>query len=108
MSNKNKKVINLRLIICGFRKKYVPLSAFYEKAQAQLSAAKTTLQKSKADYEFTQQQLEKATINYHEQQKNEPLIETYTKTISQLEQALLHPPEHPPQVEWQDPLQAPL
>ena len=63
-----------------------PLEREFEKVQAQLSVAKATLQKSKADYEFTQQQLEKATKNYHEQQKNEPLIETYTKTISQLEQ----------------------
>lgn len=65
-----------------------PLEREYEKVKNQLSVAKETFEKSTTSYEQVKQQLEQATQNYREQQKNEPLLDLYTKAISQLEQLL--------------------
>lgn len=65
-----------------------PLEREYEKVKNQLSVAKETFEKSTTSYEQVKQQLEQATQNYREQQKNEPLLDSYTKAISQLEQLL--------------------
>ena len=63
-----------------------PLEREYEKVKRQLEQAEVSLQKAKRDYESAQEQLLQATNHYHEQKQHEPLLDDYTKSISQLEQ----------------------
>ena len=65
-----------------------PLERDLAKAGAQLQAAHVAVEKTNADLQQAQEQLLTATTAYERVQKDEPLLETYTKNISQLEQLI--------------------
>lgn len=65
-----------------------PLERDLSKATVQLQTANLAAEKAKADLQQAQQQLQEATTTYEQVQKDEPLLEVYTKNISQLEQLI--------------------
>ncbi|ATP41884.1 ATPase [Solibacillus sp. R5-41] len=65
-----------------------PLERDYERAKTQLSLAKESLERATTEQTNAQELLSHASKRYEEQQKQAHLIETYAKTISQLEQLL--------------------
>ena len=75
-----------KLLLAKKANQIEPLEREYEKVKRQLGSAEVSLQKAKSDYERAQAQLQQATNHYNEQKKQEPLLDEYTKSISQLEQ----------------------
>ncbi len=65
-----------------------PLERDLSKAKAQLQAANVAAEKANVDLQQAQQQLVTASTTYEQVQKDEPLLEAYTKNISQLEQLI--------------------
>ncbi|MER2048117.1 MAG: SMC family ATPase [Solibacillus sp.] len=75
-----------KLVLAKKANQIEPLEREYEKVKRQLEQAEVSLQKAKADYERAQVQLLQATNHYQEQKQHEPLLDEFTKSISQLEQ----------------------
>ncbi|MEG0473663.1 MAG: SMC family ATPase, partial [Solibacillus sp.] len=66
----------------------MPLERDFERAKTQLTLAKESLMRATTDQTNAEALLLHASKSYEEQQKQEPLLATYAKTISQLEQLL--------------------
>lgn len=65
-----------------------PIEKEHDKVKLQLEKAEVALQTATSDYELAQQQLQEAKDHYNEQKQQEPMLEEYTKSISQLEQLI--------------------
>ncbi|MEK3763634.1 SMC family ATPase [Solibacillus sp. FSL K6-4121] len=65
-----------------------PIEREHEKVKLQLEKAEVALQRAKKDFEQVKLQLQNALKYYEEQKQHEPLLDEYSKTISQLEQLL--------------------
>ena len=65
-----------------------PIEREHDKVKHQLEKAQTALQTATSNYKLAQQQLQEAQLHYNEQKQHEPMLEDYTKSISQLEQLL--------------------
>ncbi|WP_274308150.1 AAA family ATPase [Solibacillus daqui] len=77
-----------RLLLAQKAHQIEPLERELTKLKSQLQSATTAVEKAKLESEQAKQQLITATLAYENVQKDEALLETYTKNISQLEQII--------------------